>query len=123
MAIFNPIAGGLLSGKHKKEQPVENTRFSDKGGYYQRYWNDDSFNAMEQLSDIAASFDMSLLELSLRWCVSYDYVTSVIIGVSKMEHLEQNVALLEKGALTADILEQCDEVWKSLSGNRFSYHN
>ena len=123
LAIFNPIAGGLLSGKHKKEQPVENTRFSDKGGYYQRYWNDDSFNAMEQLSDIAASFDMSLLELSLRWCVSYDYVTSVIIGVSRMEHLEQNIALLEKGALTADILEQCDEVWKSLSGNRFSYHS
>ncbi len=122
MAIYNPIAGGLLSGKHSKEAPVENTRFSDKGGYYKRYWNDESFAAMDELKMIAEENDMSLLELSLRWCVSYDYVTSVIIGVSKMEHLDQNMALLDKGKLSEDILDKCYAVWAKLDGNRFSYH-
>ncbi|ADK14770.1 MULTISPECIES: aldo/keto reductase [Clostridium] len=123
LVIYNPIAGGLLSGKHSKDHPVENSRFSDLGGYYQRYWNDDSFQAMEKLTQIAQSHGMKLLELALRWCISYSYVNSVIIGVSRLEHLKQNLAYLEKGPLSNEILSQCDEVWKELHGSRFSYHH
>ena len=94
LVIYNPIAGGLLSGKHSKDHPVENSRFSDLGGYYQRYWNDDSFQAMEKLTQIAQSHGMKLLELALRWCISYSYVNSVIIGVSRLEHLNLNLAYL-----------------------------
>lgn len=118
LVIYNPIAGGLLSGKHSKDHPVENSRFSDLGGYYQRYWNDDSFQAMEKLTQIAQSHGMKLLELALRWCISYSYVNSVIIGVSRLEHLKQNLAYLEKGPLSNEILSQCDEVWKELHGSR-----
>ncbi len=123
LAIFNPIAGGLLSGKHKKDKPAENSRFSDLGGYYKRYWNDDSFSAIARLEKIAGEYGISLLELSLRWCVSYDYVSSVIIGVSRMEHLEQNLSYLERGALEEEVLEKCDDVWQMLNGNRFSYYH
>lgn len=123
LVIYNPIAGGLLSGKHSKDHPVENSRFSDLGGYYQRYWNDDSFQAIGKLTQIAQSHGMKLLELALRWCISYNYVNSVIIGVSRLEHLKQNLAYLEKGPLSNEILLQCDEVWKELRGSRFSYHH
>lgn len=123
LAAFNPIAGGLLSGKHKKEKPVDNTRFSDLGGYYKRYWNDETFSVIEVLEKVASENNMSLLELALRWSVSYDYVTSVIIGVSRIEHLEQNITYLDKGALTKEILTKCDEAWQMISGNRFSYHH
>mgnify|MGYP000906043150 CR=1 FL=1 len=123
LVIYNPIAGGLLSGKHSKDHPVENSRFSDLGGYYQRYWNDDSFKAMGKLTQIAQSHGMKLLELALRWCISYSYVNSVIIGVSRLEHLKQNLAYLGKGPLSNEILSQCDEVWKELHGSRFSYHH
>ncbi len=119
LTIFNPLAGGLLSGKHG-ERPLENTRLSE-AGYYKRYWNDDSLTAMQQLSEIAQNYDMSLLELSLRWCVSYSYVDSVILGVSRFEHLTQNLSYINKGALSSEIIAQCDEVWKKLSGNRFAY--
>jgi len=123
LTIFNPIAGGLLSGKHSKASPVANTRFSDLGGYYKRYWNDESFAAMESLTEIAKRHDMNLLELALRWCISFDYVNSMIIGISRPDYLPQNLSYIEKGALSAEILMQCDEVWKSISGNRFSYHH
>ncbi|NLZ93630.1 MAG: aldo/keto reductase [Firmicutes bacterium] len=119
LTIFNPLAGGLLSGKHG-ERPLANTRLSE-AGYYKRYWNDDSLAAMEQLSEIAQNYDMSLLELSLRWCVSYNYVDSVIVGASRLEHLIQNLSYLKKGALSSEVIAQCDEVWKKLSGSRFGY--
>jgi aryl-alcohol dehydrogenase (NADP+) len=121
MAIYNPLAGGLLSGKHGRERPVENTRFSEPG-YYQRYWNEDSLAAMDGLTEIARESGMDLLELSLRWCVSYSYVSSVIIGVSRLEHLKNNLSSIEKGALSPDILARCDEVWRKLRGNRFAYN-
>ncbi|MCR3922745.1 MAG: aldo/keto reductase [Firmicutes bacterium] len=123
LTIFNPLAGGLLSGKHNKEKPADNSRFSDLGGYYKRYWNDQSFAAMEQLTQIAQKHDMNLLELALRWCISYSYVNSVIIGASRLDHLKKNLAYIEQGQLSDEILLQCNEVWKQLSGNRFSYHH
>jgi aryl-alcohol dehydrogenase-like predicted oxidoreductase len=121
MVVYNPLAGGLLSGKHGNDKPLENTRLSEPG-YYKRYWNDASFSAMESLTRIAQSHGMSLLELSLRWCGSHNYVSSVIMGVSRLEHLTQNLSYIEKGPLPVDILNQCDEVWKVLHGNRFAYN-
>jgi len=121
LTIYNPLAGGLLSGKHGREHPLENTRLSEPG-YYKRYWNDDSFDAIESLTEIARSHGMTLLELSLRWCVSFGYVSSVILGISRPEHLTQNLSCIEKGSLSPDILAQCGEVWKKLGGNRFAYN-
>jgi aryl-alcohol dehydrogenase (NADP+) len=121
LAVYNPLAGGLLSGKHGRAHPAENTRIAEPG-YNQRYWNDDSLAAMDGLTEIARGSGMGLLELSLRWCVSYSYVSSVIIGVSRPEHLTSNLACIEKGALSPEILAQCDDVWRKLRGNRFAYH-
>lgn len=121
LTIFNPLAGGLLSGKHDKAQPTANTRMAEPG-YYRRYWNEDSLAAMDALAEIAGAHGMDLLELSLRWCVSYPYVSNVILGVSHLEHLKSNLSHIEKGALNAEILAECDAVWQRLCGNRFTYN-
>ena len=121
LTVFNPLAGGLLSGKHGRARPVENTRLAEPG-YNKRYWNDDSFDAMDGLTEIARNSGMTLLELSLRWCVSYGYVSNVIIGVSSLDHLISNLSYIEKGALSSETLNQCDKVWKKLCGNRFAYN-
>lgn len=124
MAItnFNPIAGGLLSGKHKPGKPAENTRFSNNAGYFARYWDDENFDAVERLSRLAADNGLSILELAMRFCVSQRFVTTVLSGVSRLEHIEQNIASVGGGALSKDILDACDAVWKSLAGNRFTYN-
>lgn len=64
---------------------------------------------------------MSLLELSLRWVISHDYVTAAISGCSRLEQLKENLRLMEKGPLSSDILAKCDQVWNGISGNDFSY--
>ncbi len=121
LAIYNPIAGGLLAGKHKPGKPAENTRFSNNQLYYNRYWNDENFAAIEKLADIAAGQGLTILQLALKWCAAQKAVTSIITGVSRLPQIEQNTASVGGEPLDAGTLAKCDEVWLSLAGTRFGY--
>ena len=122
MTIYNPIAGGLLAGKHKSGKPAENTRFSNNETYYRRYWSDDNFAAVDKLSAIASEQDLDILHLAMKWCAAQPAVTSIITGVSRLSQIEQNIASMEGEPLAAEALAKCDEVWRSLTGNRFGYN-
>lgn len=122
LAPFNPLAGGLLTGKHRREAAAEHSRFSLEQGYRMRYWKERNFDAMDILTGVAEQAGMSLLELAVRWVLSEPAVTSPIIGVSKMEQLVQNVALVEKGPLPEDVRQACDAAWDLLRGDYFNYH-
>ena len=121
MVVYNPIAGGLLSGKHKPGQPAENTRFANNMTYYNRYWSDENFAAVEKLMGIAALHSMSILQLAMKWCAGHKNVTSIITGMSRLSQLEQNISSIEGEPLNAEVLAQCDEIWLSLAGTRFQY--
>ncbi len=122
MAVYNPIAGGLLAGKHKPGKPAENTRFANNAMYYDRYWSDENFTAVEKLMKIAEDHGMSILQLAMKWCVSRPGVTSIISGVSKLSQMGENIASIQGEALGEGVLTACDEVWKSLAGTRFAYN-
>lgn len=122
MAIYNPIAGGLLTGKHKPGIPAENTRFSNNKMYYNRYWSEENFVAVEKLTAVAAGHGLSILELAMKWCAAQKSVTSIITGVSRPAQLEQNIMAVDCEPLDATTLAQCDEIWRSLAGTRFGYN-
>jgi len=126
MTVYNPIAAGILAGKHAPGTPAEDTRFADvhsqSKAYYDRYWTDENFAAVEVLKKIAADCSMSLLQFSMKWCALPQIVTSIIIGVSRLSQLEQNVTLFDGVPLDAKSLARCDELWRSLSGARFAYN-
>jgi aryl-alcohol dehydrogenase-like predicted oxidoreductase len=122
MAAYNPIAGGFLAGKHKPGKPAENTRFANNSMYYDRYWSDENFAAVEKLAEIARNAGLSILQLAMRWCVSRPGVISIISGVSRLEQLIQNIASLDGDELCQETLRACDEVWRSLAGARFAYN-
>ncbi len=122
MVVYNPIAGGLLAGKHKPGQPVENTRFALSKNYYDRYWSDENFAAVEKLSAIASDHGMGILQLAMKWCAEKACVTSVITGVSRLPQIEQNIACVEGEPLSTELLALCDDVWNSLAGTRFQYN-
>lgn len=121
MVTYNPIAAGMLTGKHKPGKPAEGTRFANAKAYFNRYWNDENFEAVEKLTKIAESHGMTILELSMKWLTAQDSVVSILTGVSKLPQLEQNIASVEGEQLDAEVLAQCDEVWAALAGNRYSY--
>lgn len=122
MAVYNPIAGGLLAGKHKPGKPAADTRFANNQMYYDRYWSDENFVAVEKLMAIAQEYGMSIVQLAMKWCASRPGVISTISGVSKFSQIEQNIASLAGDALHADVLAACDDVWRSLAGTRFGYN-
>jgi aryl-alcohol dehydrogenase (NADP+) len=93
---YNPIAGGLLSGKHSlNAPPAEGTRFTlgSAGRMYQaRYWHDREFETVNQLTRLAEDTGVSLVTLAVAWVLANPVVTSPIIGASRPEQLDASQA-------------------------------
>jgi aryl-alcohol dehydrogenase-like predicted oxidoreductase len=121
LVVYNPIAGGLLSGKHKFGSPTKNTRFDLDDMYAGRYWNEENFKAIDKLTEAANDVGFTNLELALKFCFSRDFIDSVLIGASKIEQLKQNIKI-KTSELPAELEELCAEVWRDLAGTRFNYH-
>jgi aryl-alcohol dehydrogenase-like predicted oxidoreductase len=122
ITVYNPLAGGLLTGKHDPDRgPAAGTRFDLRKDYYARYWTDANFSAIAELDAIARASGRSLLDLALQWLLAQQAIDSVILGVSKVEHLEQNIAAAE-GKLDDATLAACDKVWETLKGSSFQYN-
>jgi 1-deoxyxylulose-5-phosphate synthase len=93
---YNPIAGGLLSGKHSRaEPPPESTRFTlgTAGKMYQdRYWHDREFDTVEVLRGLAGEAGVSLVTLAVAWVLANPAITAPIIGASRPEQLDASLA-------------------------------
>jgi aryl-alcohol dehydrogenase-like predicted oxidoreductase len=114
---YNPLAGGLLTGKQSPRQgPISGTRFDGNQMYLDRYWHDDYFAAVGELAGIAHEAGKTLVELSFLWLLSQPAVDSIILGASRLEQLEENLKACEGGGLDESILARCDAVWKRLRG-------
>ena len=114
--VYNPLAGGLLTGKHKQEQITPGTRFDNNKLYQDRYWHEQYFQSVEQLRKIAQSAGRSLVSLALNWLQHHTASDCIILGASRLEQLNENLAALEDGPLPDDVLKACDEVWRNLRG-------
>jgi aryl-alcohol dehydrogenase-like predicted oxidoreductase len=114
--VYNPLAGGLLTGKQHKESPLPGTRFDNNAMYLGRYWHDAVFDAVSRLSQAAAAQGRSVISVALNWLMRHTSVTGMILGASRLDHLAQNLAALDDGPLSPELLELCDVVWRELRG-------
>ena len=123
LAVYNPIAAGLLSGKHSRSGPAAESRLATNAGYNGRYWKEGNLDAVEELTSIADEAGMSLLELALNWLISRKEVDSLIVGASRFEHAVQNIGIVsEPKEIPAELLARCDDVWNGIRGSYFNYH-
>jgi aryl-alcohol dehydrogenase-like predicted oxidoreductase len=116
IAVYNPLAGGMLTGKQQREKPAAGTRFDDNPMYMDRYWYPAQFDAVERLGQIAEAAGRSLIDLSLNWLLHHSATDCVILGASRIEQLEQNLPAFESGPLSPETVEACDAVWRGLRG-------
>lgn len=118
---YNPLAGGLLSGKQSLAAgPIPGTRFDGNAMYQNRFWKQEYFDAVEALRTVADRLGISLVELSLRWLVHR--TDCIIIGASKFEHLAANLAAFDGDDLPSDAVDACNEVWAKLRGPTPQYN-
>jgi 1-deoxyxylulose-5-phosphate synthase len=110
---YNPIAGGMLSGKHDRSKPPEEgTRFTlgNAGRMYQdRYWHDNVFDTVDALVKIADSAGMPLPTLAVAWTLQHPAITSPIVGASRPEQLDATCAAVDT-KLDPDLLETLNEL-------------
>ncbi|HUA62004.1 MAG TPA: aldo/keto reductase [Verrucomicrobiae bacterium] len=121
--VYNPLAGGLLTGKQQRERPLPGTRFDNNKLYLDRYWHPAYFDAVDELQQAAQTGGRTLTDISLNWLLHHSASDCVILGASRMEHLEQNLDAFENGGpLSPDLLAVCDRVWQNLRGITPNYN-
>ncbi|MFC9504053.1 aldo/keto reductase [Streptomyces sp. NPDC057002] len=123
--VYNPLGGGLLTGRHTFEQAPDSGRFGDSklaAMYRQRYWNEDLFRAVTDLTRIASDAGLPLTDLALRWLLERPSTDALLLGGSKAEHLLANIAAAADGPLPADVTAACDEVGARLRGPMPAYN-
>lgn len=114
--VYNPLAGGLLTGKHRDTAPPEDgTRFT-RQMYRDRYWNSAQHAAVARLGEVADAAGITLIALALRWLLMRSEVTGIILGVSSLAQLDTNLDAADGPLLDAATLTACDEVWDTLRG-------
>ncbi len=114
--VYNPLAGGLLTGKHERQAPLAGTRFDNNQMYLDRYWHPAGFDAVDRLRDTASNAGRSLVSLALNWLLHHTPIDCLILGASRLEQLEENLRAVEEGALPAAAVTKCDAVWAELRG-------
>jgi 1-deoxyxylulose-5-phosphate synthase len=110
---YNPLAGGFLSGKHRREAgPTAGTRFtlgSAGRRYQERYWKEREFATVDELRPLAAEAGMSLAGMAVAWVLAHPAVTAPIVGASRPEQLDDVLPVADK-ALDADLKAKLDEL-------------
>jgi 1-deoxyxylulose-5-phosphate synthase len=110
---YNPIAGGLLSGKHNRSAPPpEGSRFTlgYAGPMYQeRYWHEQMFDTVEALRKLADEAGVSLVTLSVAWVLANQAITAPIIGASRPEQLDDSLAAATY-QLDPDLKQRLDQL-------------
>ncbi len=111
--IWSPLASGLLSGKYNDGVPADG-RLAQPGYEWLREaileQGGDKIAKVRRLVPIAADLGVSLAQLSIAWCLVNPHVSTVMLGASRLEQLEQNLAALEVVAkLDAGVLKRVDE--------------
>lgn len=114
--VYNPLAGGLLTGKQRKEQPLPGTRFAANQMYMDRYWHASQFEAIEKLISAASLHGRSPVGLALNWLYRHTAADCIILGASSLSQLQQNMNALDEGPLPEELLKTCDSVWAGLRG-------
>src|ERR1035438_3434522 len=110
---YNPIAGGLLSGKHSRTAPpAEGTRFTlgnAARNYQDRYWHDREFDTVDALRELAGQAGVNLVTLSVAWVLANEAVTAPIIGASRPGQLDSSLAAAEL-VLDDDLKARLDDL-------------
>jgi aryl-alcohol dehydrogenase-like predicted oxidoreductase len=110
---YNPLAGGFLSGKHRRDAgPTAGTRFTlgtAAGRYQERYWHEREFATVEALRPLAAAAGMSMAQMAVGWVMAHPAITSAIVGASRPDQLDDVLAAADK-ELAGDLKLALDEL-------------
>lgn len=122
IVIYNPLAGGIFSGKYKTSELPADGRFGENSStgtlYRGRYFRDATFDALEVIEPVVEKHGLTLIETALRWVHHHSALNignggrdGILIGVSSFAQLEANLRDVQKGPLPEEVVEVLDQAW------------
>ncbi|MDH6164957.1 aryl-alcohol dehydrogenase-like predicted oxidoreductase [Variovorax boronicumulans] len=110
---YNPLAGGLLTGKYRdKAQPDASTRFgagSTAAAYKQRYWHDRELQAVNRIMDVALLAGLAPERLAGAWVLAQPGVTCTVLGASRASQLPEVLRAVDT-KLDNQVLQELDTI-------------
>ncbi|GHD45765.1 L-glyceraldehyde 3-phosphate reductase [Mycetocola manganoxydans] len=104
---FTPLAQGLLTGKFLADPHAEHA--TPRGSFNDSFLSEDNLARLRGLNDIAESRGQTLAQMAIAWVLRPGGATSALIGVSRIEQLDENLAALDNTSFSDDELTRIDE--------------
>ena len=134
---YNPLAGGLLTGKHSAAtgEEVKDGRFKNNPNYLPRFYTSSNFRALEIIQCACEAADLSMVEATYRWLIHHSLLADgdgILIGESSLSQLEENLGccVRAKGdeggdvkGLPQDVVDAFEKAWQIIKrdGDSFPY--
>lgn len=124
---YNPLAGGMLTGKHTSvDATPDGGRFGIFTFYQERYWKADYFEVVRRFADVCGKEGIAPAAAALRWMVHHSALSGnadngVILGASSLSHLQQNLQAVADTTLPESILTVLDEGWEQVRPTCMKY--
>ena len=117
---YNPLAAGMLTGKHQNKDLVAAGRFKDNPNYLPRFFTDVNFKAVQLIRSACDAANISMVEATYHWLLCHSALDGklgdgILIGASSLDQLDQNLNACSRAsdntALPKEVLDAFDDAW------------
>jgi L-glyceraldehyde 3-phosphate reductase len=109
---FSPLEQGLLTDKYLKGIPVDSRAYKPHGFLKIEDVTEQKVSKAKRLNEIAAKRNQSLAQMAVAWLLKDPRITSVLIGVSKVEQLDDNLKTLNNLKFSEEDLKKIEFILK-----------
>jgi aryl-alcohol dehydrogenase-like predicted oxidoreductase len=119
--VYNPLGGGLLAGKLKRDSDLpKGSRFDNNPMYQRRYLSDRFFDLAEAFGRLAAETGRTPVELAYQWTASRPGVDSILLGPGSVEQLDAAIDAVAK-PLPKEVIDRADQLYRDFHGTDATY--
>jgi 1-deoxyxylulose-5-phosphate synthase len=111
MLPWSPLARGFLTGKYRRDEKPDSPRYRTDKPFGPRFFRPEDFDVLDVVEQVAKERGLTPSQIALAWVLNHDFVTSPIVGATKIQHLEEAVAALEI-SLTKDEMDRLEKPYK-----------
>jgi L-glyceraldehyde 3-phosphate reductase len=117
---FSPLAQGMLTSKYLRGIP-QDSRMAENSSLSSDFLTEDVLGRLRALNEIAAHRGQTLAQLAIAWAMRDPRITSVLVGASSVEQLEDTLSAVHADPLSQDDLDEIDryavdsgiDLWRS----------
>lgn len=114
---YNPMCGGLLTGRYSYDAAPSDGRFTHRPNYQNRYWKKSFFDGLQIIRTACEKEGITTIEATYRWLAYHSMLNgergdAILIGASKLAHLQQNMEAVKAGPLPEEIVEAFEKAWE-----------